>query len=159
MKFPVLLSLAALGLLVGSAGCEHLDLAREGSPDRVLNGTVNFPSALPAGAEVVVRLVDVAAKDGVPMPAGTDLPLGDRAKPVVIDRVLGEQLQKLETVTTQPVPFKIEYRAEDSVLRHGLNVEARISYGGKVRYRTLNAHVLTLASSPFRQEVWVQPVQ
>lgn len=159
MKSSACAYVAAFGLLLAGAGCEHLDLATAGSPDRVLNGTLNVPSALPAGTEVLVRLIDVAAKDSAPMPAGSDLPLGDRARPVAVDRVLGEHRQKLETGTTQPVPFKIEYRAEDSVLRHGLTVEARISYGGKVRYRTLNAHVVTLASSPFRQEVWVQPVQ
>ncbi|MBI4622141.1 MAG: YbaY family lipoprotein [Verrucomicrobia bacterium] len=159
MKSSSFLFVAAFGLLLAGAGCEHLDLASTGSPDRVLNGTLNFPSALPAGTEVLVRLIDGAAKDSALMPAGTDLPLGDRAKPVAVDRVLGEQRQKLETGTTQPVPFKIEYRAEDSVLRRGLTVEARVSYGGKVRFRTLNAHVVTLASSPFRQEVWVQPVQ
>lgn len=159
MKSSVFSLVAGLGLLLLSAGCEHLELATAGSPDRVLNGTLNFPSALPAGAEVLVRLIDVASTDGAQMPIRNDLPLGDRAKPVVMDRVLGQYLQKMETVTTQPVPFKIEYQAADSVLRHGLNVEARISFGGKVRFRTLSAHVVTLASSPFRQEVWVQPVQ
>ena len=60
--------------------------------------------------------------------------------------------------TAEPVSFRIEYTADDAMLRRGLNVEARVSFGGKLRYRTINAHVVTLASSAYRQDVAVQPV-
>ena len=72
--------------------------------------------------------------------------------------MLGEQTQTLGAPTDRPVPFRIEYQASDNVLRHGVNVDARISYGGKVRFRTVQAHLMTLASSPFAHEVAVEPV-
>jgi uncharacterized lipoprotein YbaY len=40
-----------------------------------------------------------------------------------------------------------------------VNIDARISVGGKLRFRTINAHVVTLSSAPYPQEVAVQPVQ
>lgn len=159
MKISPVPLFAALALLLAGAGCEHLDLAKSGDPQRVLNGTLNFPSALPAGAEVLVRLIDAASTDKSLQAVSSGLPVGDRAKPVAVDRVLGQYAQKLEAVATEPIPFRIDYQAEDATLRHGLNVEARVSFGGRVHFRTLNAHVVTLASSPFRQEVWLQPVQ
>jgi uncharacterized lipoprotein YbaY len=42
------------------------------------------------------------------------------------------------------VPFQLEFDADDDLLRHGLNIDARISVGGKVRCRTASAHGLTL---------------
>ncbi len=75
-----------------------------------------------------------------------------------VERVLGEYTQTLATGTSDPVPFRIEYSAEDAVLRRGLNVEVRVSFGGKLRFRTVNAHVVTLASSPFNQTVNVEAV-
>jgi len=158
MKSPALVKAALSGLVLMVAGCQHLDVAPEGNPERVLSGTVNCPSALPAGAEVLVRVVARAAAEAVRPAAPNEFPLGARPEAVVGERVLGEQLLTLESLATEPVSFAVEYRAEDSLLRQGIKVEARVSYNGRVRFRTLNAHVVTLSSAPFRQEVVVQPV-
>jgi uncharacterized lipoprotein YbaY len=58
--------------------------------------------------------------------------------------VLGSQ-----TVTnpgTAPVPFRVEYHAEDALLRLGLNIEVRVSYGGKVQYYNRNHYAVSLGS-------------
>lgn len=158
MKHSVLFCLAAFGLFISGTGCEHLDVAPAGNPDRQLRGTVVAPSALPAGTEVLVRLVDASPSEAATMASKSDLPLGDRGRPQVAERILGEQRQTLAAGTAEPVPFQLDYRSEDAGLRHGLNVDVRVSFGGRVRYRTIQAHVVTLASSPFPQVVMVQPL-
>lgn len=140
-----------------AAGCGHIDTTPAGDPDRVLTGAVRFDATLPAGAEVVVRVIAPPSSEPL-RAAANDLPLGARPTMQRAERVLGEHRQTLGSGTMQPVPFEIEYHAEDAALRRGLNVEARISIGGKVRYRTINAHVLTLTSAPFKQDVSVQRV-
>jgi uncharacterized lipoprotein YbaY len=156
MKSLVLLATCALGLVV--AGCEAVDLTPAGNPERVLTGGVRAPAALPAGAEVVVRVVDTTMT-APPTTMKNDLPIADRGRPVPAERILGEYRQKLMAGTIDPVPFKIEYHAEDSELRRGLNVDVRVTFDGRVRYRTISAHVLTLGSAPYPQEVLVQPLE
>lgn len=156
-RFPLFLFVCAIAL-IGVAGCSHLDLAASGDPNRVLKGTVTAGRMLPAGTEVVVRLV---ATESV---AATHLPSSDLVTRAVapsggVEHLLGEHRQILPIGTNEPVPFQIEYLADDALLRRGVNVDARISIDGQVRYRTVNAHVVTLASSPYRQEVEVQQVQ
>jgi uncharacterized lipoprotein YbaY len=123
---------AALGL----SGCGQLNVAPEANPARVLTGTIDLGdgAALPADAEVVVRVVD---------PSNAAMP----------PEVLGSQT--LRSTGTLPVEFRVEYRADDALLRRGLNVEARISYGGKVRYFTMNHYTVTFgnASDPHRISV------
>jgi uncharacterized lipoprotein YbaY len=46
-----------------------------------------------------------------------------------------------------PVPFRIEFSADDALLRRGVNLEARISVAGRLRYTTTLAHPLTLANA------------
>jgi len=159
MKLSVLVWLGALGLLWMGAGCEHINITPEGNPERVLNGVVSLHAALPAGTEILVRLLDITPSEKVAMNPGAELPLGNRGRPLPVERVLGEYRRTLDALVTESVPFQIEYQADDSQLRHGLNVDVRITFGGRVRYRTINAHVVTLASSPFRHEVEVQAVQ
>jgi uncharacterized lipoprotein YbaY len=79
----------------------------------------------------------------------------DTSDPVAGPVVLGEQ--KIPNPGTPPVPFRIEYRAEDTVLRHGLNIEARISVGGKLRFYNVNSYAVTLANAAEPHEVWVNP--
>lgn len=128
---PTLAILAAVAA-AALAGCGHLDTTPEGDPSRVLIGTVDLGDApLPAGAVVAVRIV---------VPQRGDTPL----------RVLGSQ-----TITNpgaSPVAFRVEYLAEDELLRHGLNVEARVSWGGRVRYLNMNGYAVTLgnAADPHR---------
>ena len=128
------LALAALTLL--TAACGHLDIQPEGDPERVLTGTVNFHADAPPPADTVVtvRLVNPAGPAGLP-------------------EVLGEKT--MENPGGPPIPFTIEYRAVDDLLRRGLMLEARVSIGGKLRYYNVNGHGVTLASSTEPQEVWV----
>lgn len=150
-----LLALAAACLF--GAGCGSLDVTPPGDPDRVLNGTVKAGEALPAGTEIVVRLLASLAPEPARVPAG-DLPVATRPTAMAAERLLGEFTQTLTAATNDPVPFTIPFHADDAVLRRGVNVEARVSVGGRVRYRTINAHVVTLNSARFPQEVAVQPV-
>jgi uncharacterized lipoprotein YbaY len=159
MKIPALAVLIAFGVALVTAGCANLDMAPAGDPNRVLTGTVNFGTPLPAGSEILVRIIDTTPAESTRAPANNDLAIGDRAKPVHMERVVGEQIQKIEVPISDPLPFRIEYFAEDSLLRRGLNVEARITAGGKVRFRTINAHVITLSSARLPQELSVQQVQ
>ncbi len=140
------------------AGCSHIDVSASGNSERVLSGVVNAGSLLPAGAEVLVRVIAATSALGTSGEISSDTPVATRAPAVRTEHVLGEQVQRLAAATVDPVPFRVEYTAEDAVLRRGVNVEVRISVAGKVRFRTIRAFVVTLASSPFRQEVSVQSV-
>jgi uncharacterized lipoprotein YbaY len=83
---------------------------------------VRFPegSDLPPGISVQVRVLD-ETKPGPPM-------------------VLGDQ-----TITDPsdfPVQFKVEFDAEDDLLRLGLNIEVRVSYDGKVQYENRSGNLV-----------------
>jgi len=45
----------------------------------------------------------------------------------------------------------------DDLLRQGLNVEARIAYGGKVRYYNLNKYAVTLGNAADAHRIAVVP--
>lgn len=141
-----------------AGGCAHLDTTPAGDVNRVIAGTVNFRSdlVLPADAEVVVRLVDTAGTSLVPAMPNNELPIANQPKVPPPPQVLGEQTIK----PTAPggVPFRIEYTADDALLRHGLNLEARISYGGRVQFRTVTSRAITLGNATDKHEVWVQAV-
>jgi uncharacterized lipoprotein YbaY len=154
MKAPVILLAVASAFLL--AGCGHLDMSPEGNPNRVLNGTISSPYALPTGAEVLVRIIDTSSR-GIPGPV-SDLPLAGMARPPAIERIVAEHMQTHVGTSAEPVPFRMEYRTDDATLRHGLNIEVRVSHGGKLRFRNLRAHVLTLGNSPYRQDIMVEPV-
>ena len=116
--------LAALAL----SGCGHLDVTPEGDPSRVLAGRVDLGNAvaLPADAIVTVRVVE-PPMGGVPQ------------------RVLGSQT--IRNPGAAPVEFRVEYLADDELLRRGLNVEARVSWGGRVRYFNMNGYAVTLRNA------------
>jgi uncharacterized lipoprotein YbaY len=133
----------ALGLLAAAAslilvGCGQLDLTPEGDPLRVLTGEVEVGQAvpLPADTVVTVRIVDTTA---------TGMP----------PQVLGSQTIRNPGVA--PIPFRVEYRAEDDVLRRGLNIEARVSFGGKVQYFNRNNYAVTLGNAADTHRVSVGP--
>ena len=158
MKIPTpFLSLAACIALLAVTGCANLEVAPEGEPHRSVNGTVEFRAdvVLPPDTVVVVRVVDTAGVEQQRALANRDLPIGDRAKPEPVPQVLAEQ-----TITGPKgvsIPFHVEFTADDDLMRHGLNIDARISFGGKVRFRTANAHVLTLGNVEYPHAGWVEP--
>ena len=136
MKFLSLLCLAGAALLVTGGG--HLDVTPPGREDRVLSGMVNYEldAALPADAEVTVRVVDASAP-------GAGL------------RVLGETT--IKNPGKAPIPFRVEYRADDQVLMHLVQVEARISFGGKLRFYSVAGHPITLGNVNDTHVVQVEP--
>jgi len=117
-------------------GCGHLELSSEGNPLRVLTGQVDLgdSATLPQDASVTVRVIDASA---------TGMP----------PEVLGSQT--IQNPGATPVAFRVEYRAEDEVLRRGLNIEARVSFGGKVQYYNLNRYVVTLGNASDSHRVTV----
>jgi len=121
------------------AGCVQLDLTPEGDPNRVITGTVNLrmPTDLPADASVLVRVVEANS-------------------PGKGKQVLGEQA--IARAAVVPVPYRVEFRADDALLRRGLNVEARISFGGGLRYYNVNAVALNLGNFDQPVVVVVDPV-
>jgi uncharacterized lipoprotein YbaY len=156
MKTSLLFLLTVCAALFAGAGCAQIEITKEGDPNRSVNGTVEFRSeiALPDDAEVVVRVVDPAGLEQMRAAANNDLPLGDRAKLEPVPQVLGEQT--IKGAKGGSIPFHVEYTADDSMLRHGLNIDARISFAGKVRFRTATAHVLTLANAEYPHAVWLE---
>lgn len=133
MRALTLLCVSLLGLLAG--GCGTLDYTSYGDPSRVLVGTVNFgdPQLLPQDAVLVVRLIDTS-HPGLP-------------------QVLGSQT--LNNPGPSPIAYKIEYRAEDDLLRRGLNIEARISYGGQLRLYNVNEVSVKLSNVDAPHTVWL----
>ncbi len=131
---------AVLGVMAGllGSGCEHLDTTVPGLGDRVLTGVVTNATGggpLPDDTEVWIQVVD-------------------RGDGVQRTEVLGEA-----TITNPgrlPVPFQIEFRAEDPVLRGSVEVEARISVRGRLTYMTKTAHPVTLANVGREMTVMVE---
>lgn len=157
IKPPFALFLALAGLLLG-AGCSSIDTTPGNDPSRFIGGTVNYRGdlTLPPDAEVVVRLVDPAGRTQAGNPATKDLPVAPQAKGPPIPVLLGEQT--IKAPGPGPIPFRIEYTAEDDLLRHGLNLEARISFGGRVRLRTVSTRAVTLGNALDPHSLWVEAV-
>jgi uncharacterized lipoprotein YbaY len=129
----------AAGLALALCGCGQLDLAPEGDPGRVVTGQIDLSDgrALPPDSVVTVRVVD-GPTAGMP------------------PDVLGAQT--LPNPGSTPVQFRVVYRAEDAVLRRGLNIEARVSIAGKVRYATMNHYALNLGNAGDPHRITVSPL-
>ncbi|HXN35913.1 MAG TPA: YbaY family lipoprotein [Opitutaceae bacterium] len=134
----IALSILAAAAAIALSGCGQVDLTPEGDPGRVLTGTVDVGAEvpLPTGATVTVRVVDTS-NAGMP--------------PVVLG------LQTITNPGVAPIRFRVEYRAEDEVLRRGLNVDARISFGGRVQYFNLNRYAVTLGNAADEHRIAVVP--
>jgi uncharacterized lipoprotein YbaY len=156
MKFSPIFFLATLGVLLAATACSSIDLTPEGDPQREIKGTINLRSdlALPPDTVVVVRVIDRADVEQTRAAASSDLPVMSRAKPAPIERVLGEKT--IAAPTAMPIPFQVEFSADDSLMRHGLNLDVRVSFGGRVQYRTVSSYLLTLSSFGYNHEVWVE---
>ena len=139
----ILARFAAAAARMFAAGCAHLDTTPDAPADRVLTGTVVIVPARPDGAPlppdtvVIVRIVDVAS---------------DRT---ALANVLGEQ--EIKNPGVQPLDFRIEYRVEDAVLRRQVNLEARISIGGKLAYYSHLAHPILPANAGSPHRIAVEP--
>jgi uncharacterized lipoprotein YbaY len=119
------------------AGCGAMDLTPEGNPARVLVGEIDLGgAALPADATATVRVVDASAIGAPPAVLGT---------------------QTLEHLGPPPYAFRVEYRADDDLLRHGLNIEVRVSAQGKVRFFNRNQFAVTFGNAGDLHRVHVDP--
>ena len=157
-KIPLVCLTVLCAALLAGAGCGSITTTAGGDTNRVITGTVNFRGdlVLPPDAEVVVRLFDASAIGQARSAAARDLPVVDRPKAPPTPQVLGEQT--IKAPPAGPVAFRIEYNADDSLLRHGLNIDARISYGGRVWLRTVNTRAVTLGNAGDPHAVWVESV-
>ncbi len=158
MKRLALLS-AAVVLGLGLFGCGHVDLTPESDPNRVLTGTVNVRMDLlpPPDTEVVVRLVEPPDVTAAPAAVAKDVVIGERGTRERPEQVVAEQV--IRAPASMPVSFRLEYRADDAQLRRGLNLEARISWGGRLRFRNIEAQAVILSNSTQPQTIWVEPVR
>lgn len=130
----LLLLVAALFL----SACGHLDTTPEPRGDRTLVGTVNFRTdkELPADAKALVRLIDVSSPSEGP-------------------KVLSEQV--ISPVTSSPIAFSLDYKAEDLVPPKSARIDARISYGGKLHFYMSSAYSVTTARASRPIDLWVEP--
>lgn len=138
MKTPAIPRvLLFLGLLL-AAGCSYVEITQVGDSDRVLTGKVTYlpPEPVPAGAILSVRVVDSSSITSGPV-------------------LLGQQ--RIAISGEPPFEFRAEYRADDALLRRGVNVEAKILVNGKLRYGNLTAHVVTLGRAAGSQEIMLLP--
>ncbi len=121
----ILSFLSVLALFV-FAGCGNaqFEMAKAGDPERVLTGKVSFVAEdpLPPDAVLRIRIIDTTKPD----------------LPVTVKE------EEIHGLTTSPVEYRVEYHAEDALLTRGLNVEARIAFGGKMRFFNANAYNITI---------------
>jgi uncharacterized lipoprotein YbaY len=159
MKRTLILLLTSVFLVLGGSGCGHLDLAPETNPGRTVTGTINVHMSLmpPPDAELVVRVVEPADTTTAPTTAGRDMVIGERGSRERPERIVAEQ--KIQAPASFPVSFKLEFTADDHAMRRGFNIEARISWGGRLRFRNLEAQAITLNTLGEPQIVWMEPVR
>ncbi len=144
-----------LGLL---GGCANLEVAQAGNPNRMLKGAIEVGIPLPAGTDVSLRLLALPGIDAA-RPATGNLPIAPTQGPAAAEQVVATHSFSLQAPSKELLDFAFEYEADDAQLRRGLMLDVRISHNGRLRYRTVTSHVVTLSSSPFPQRVQVQAVR
>jgi uncharacterized lipoprotein YbaY len=122
-----------------AAGCADMALSPPENIDRIVTGTVTFtePATLPADAQVTIRVLDTSQTNGL--------------SKIIADRTI-------KGGGPSPIAFKIEFRAEEALVRRGLNLEARIEYGGKVQLFNANSFAITSANLSSPHEVAVEKI-
>lgn len=135
------------------SGCANLYLDRQVEVNRTISGTLNIGQSFPAGAEVMVRAFEMpgAARQVSPV-----APV-ERAAGVSTENFLGDFVVTLTAPAPDGLPFRISLPADEVRLQRGIMLEGRVVYGGALRFRTVNAHVVTTRSLPNPQRVALQP--
>jgi len=100
--------------------------------------------------------VELGASEALPTDAVITVRVVDASNPGMPPEVLGSQT--IKNPGAAPIGFRVEYRAEDEVLRRGLNIEARVSIGGRVRYYNLSRYAVTLGNASDPHRIYVNPV-
>lgn len=129
--------LCVLGLLL-LGGCAYVEISPVGDDDRSMTGKVTYVPAdpVPEGSVLSIRVVDNSKAASGPV-------------------LLGQQ--RVAVTGSPPFEFHAEYRADDNLLRRGVNVEAKILVNGKLRYGNLTAYVVTLNRAAAPQEITLMP--
>jgi uncharacterized lipoprotein YbaY len=140
------------------AGCASIDVTSAGNPNRMLKGTIEVGIPLPAGTEVAVRLLAVPGLEAA-RPAAGDLPIAPTQSAAAAERVVATHGFTLKAPSKETLDFSFEYEADDAQLRRGVMLDVRISHNGKLRYRSVTSHMVTLSSAAFPQRVQVQAVR
>ena len=154
-----LLALVVAGWVWLAAGCGHVDVAPESDPNRVVTGTVNVRMDLmpPPDAELVVRLIDPPDVTTAPASAARDLVIGERGSRENPEAIVAQQV--IRAPSAMPAGFRLEFSADETQLRRGFNIEARLSWGGRLRFRNVEAQVVTLGNANSPIAIWMEPVQ
>jgi uncharacterized lipoprotein YbaY len=136
MKAFFLSGLALLATLL--SGCGSMEFGGFQNPNHTLTGTVHYgdPELLPSDAVLIVRLVD-NSNPGLPQVIGS---------------------QTINNPGPNPVHYRIDYTASDEQLMHGYNIEARISYGGKLRLYNANQFNVKLDNANTPRDIYVNSV-
>ncbi|MFM8337923.1 MAG: hypothetical protein ACKODK_20400 [Opitutaceae bacterium] len=135
------------------SGCASLDLDRQVEMNRTISGKLNIGQSFPAGAEVMVRAVEMP---GAFRPVSPVAPV-ERAPGVSTESFLGDFIVTLSAPAPDGLPFRISLPADDTRLQRGIMLEGRVVYGGALRFRTVDAHVVTARSLASPQRVVLQP--
>jgi uncharacterized lipoprotein YbaY len=150
---------AALAGLVVFSGCGsvEVDTTPAGDANRIVTGTVEVGTAqLPADTVVSVRVVDQVHHDFQDPNAA----LGEHSATAAVSlppEVIGEV--KVPTTSGPSVPFTLKFYCTDDQLSKGLVLEARVSYGGKVRYFNVESYALNSANISEPRRLYVNQVR
>lgn len=127
-----------LAVVLGG-GCANIELNPIPDLNRLVTGTVSFtePATLPSDAVIVVRVLETSRKDGM-------------------SRIIGEQV--IKGGGNSPIPYKVEFRAEDALVQRGMNIEARVAYDGKVQLFNGNTYAITPTDLSTPKEIVVEKI-
>jgi uncharacterized lipoprotein YbaY len=138
MKAPCFALLAALCAVVSGCGSQMTDGGYTNN-SRTVTGTVNFsePQLLPVDSVVTIQVVDLS---------NASLP-----------KIYGEE--QIKNPGPSPVPFHIEFQADDQAMINGLNLQARISYDGKLQLLNKTQYDVKLSTLGEAHQIYVGQTQ
>ena len=162
MKTCFLLAGLLAAVVVAGPGCGGVQMdtkMEDPNANRVVTGTVEVGEGamLPADAVIAVRVEDVAHQGYVDQNAAL-LGNPNAPKPVTMPpEVIGEQ--RIDHPQGVSIPFAVKFSATDQQMAGGLVLEARISFGGKVRYFNVESYAVNSSNITTPRKVYVNGVR
>jgi uncharacterized lipoprotein YbaY len=158
MKTCFLLAGLLTAVAVAGPGCGGVQMDTkidDPNANRVVTGTVEVGDGvvLPPDAVVAVRVEDVAHQ-GYKDQNAAMLGNPNAPQPVTMPpEVIGEQ--RIDHPQGPSIPFSVKFSATDQQMAGGLVLEARVSFGGKVRYFNVDSYAINSLNitSPRRIDV------
>ncbi len=160
MKSPIPVQLLLLSCLA-FAGCGHMEVDTAGpvqDSNRVVRGTVEIGNdlPLPADAVVAVRVMDQVHQNyrnptAVLGEASATTPLS------LPPDIVGEQ--RITHPAGGSVPFEVKFYATDQQLASGLVLQARVSFGGRVRYFNVESYAVNTRNLEDPRHIYVNQVR